>query len=117
MNVRVLESIDENSHTCFWNRCEMEIKNEDKDKTWRDCRDRLRNRNPHPDTFGIDKKIQKRLFGNGDKLESVLRPVTRILNQANETNWTPSFVPSAATSSADASTEAATDFVNPLFCK
>jgi len=38
------------------------IENTAKDKTWREHRDRLRNRNPDPDTFGIDKKIQKRLF-------------------------------------------------------
>ena len=72
---------------------ENAIENTAKDKTWRDHRNRLRNRNPDPDTFGIDKKIQKRLFGKkGEELEHVVRPVTRILNQANAMHWTPSIV-------------------------
>ena len=80
------------SHT-HTHRYENAIENTAKDKTWRDHRNRLRNRNPDPDTFGIDKKIQKRLFGKkGEELEHVVRPVTRILNQANAMHWTPSIV-------------------------
>ena len=60
------------------------------DRQWTKCRDRVRDL--EPDEFGIDSKIQKRLFRNDKNLECVVKPVTRILNRANEKDWTPSFI-------------------------